>query len=212
MMQWKARNFVLRDEFGDILRGMKTVEEAYDLVDMDQSPNGAWVPPTETAASGVEMTPSDQTPDLPDIATCFRNEVLDPSGLLYDHMMKFVGASAGHYKLTIEQIQGEALNNAKKFISTAKAWVKKHADELKPDLPKPVSPDPHDPEEPPQLSPFLTEMERFMNALPAPAYNRVLMVAGFKSAEEVDEAHQTGILERMQSELDAMVPQTEGGK
>jgi hypothetical protein len=55
-------------------------------------------------------------------------------------------------------------------------------------------------------------MERFMNALPAPAYNRVLMVAGFKSAEEVDEAHQTGILERMQSELDAMVPQTEGGK
>ena len=31
MMQWKARNFVMRDNFGDILKGMKTVEDLHDL-------------------------------------------------------------------------------------------------------------------------------------------------------------------------------------
>ena len=31
MMQWKARNFVLRDNFGDVLKGMKTVEDLHDL-------------------------------------------------------------------------------------------------------------------------------------------------------------------------------------
>jgi phage recombination protein Bet len=111
------------------------------------------------------------------------------------------------YKTTPAMIEKRACKDWTKFWSSYQKWVKPD------DKPQPVSPGPHEPEEvPPGLSPFLTEMERFMNALPAPAYNRVLMVAGFKSAEEVDEAHQTGILERMQSELDAMVPQTEGGK
>ena len=31
MMQWKARNFVMRDNFGDVLKGMKTVEDLHDL-------------------------------------------------------------------------------------------------------------------------------------------------------------------------------------
>ena len=31
MMQWKARNFVLRDNFGDVLKGMKTVEDLHDF-------------------------------------------------------------------------------------------------------------------------------------------------------------------------------------
>ena len=31
MMQWKSRNFVMRDNFGDVLKGMKTVEDLHDL-------------------------------------------------------------------------------------------------------------------------------------------------------------------------------------
>jgi len=37
MMQWKARTFVLRDEFGDVLRGMNTVEELHDIIDLEQT-------------------------------------------------------------------------------------------------------------------------------------------------------------------------------
>lgn len=201
MMQWKARNFVLRDEFGDILRGMKTVEEAYDLVDMDQTPNGAWVPPTKPVPEG-EPVPTPQAVE-PDIETRFRNEVLEPSGISYDHMMRFVMASGEHFKLAVEQVQGEALNGPKKFIATAKAWVKKHAKELEGD-PVPCEPEEQGPVEVPTAPPFIAKMEGYRQALPAPSYNRVLMVAGFKSAEEVDEAHQAIILERMGSELDAV--------
>ncbi len=44
MMQWKARNYVLRDNFGDVLKGMKTVEDLHDLdaVDLSPGPGGAY--------------------------------------------------------------------------------------------------------------------------------------------------------------------------
>lgn len=54
MMQWKARNFVMRDNFGDILKGMKTVEDLHDLdpVPMTKQPDGSFstTPETETAS------------------------------------------------------------------------------------------------------------------------------------------------------------------
>lgn len=44
MMAWKARNWVLRDTFGDILRGMKTVEEIHDLdpVPLERMSDGSY--------------------------------------------------------------------------------------------------------------------------------------------------------------------------
>ena len=52
MMQWKARNFVNSDEFGDILRGMKTVEELHDYVDMEVTPNGSFHKPPSLKIEG----------------------------------------------------------------------------------------------------------------------------------------------------------------
>jgi hypothetical protein len=37
MMQWKARTFVLRDEFGDILQGMNIAEDLHDVIDLEQT-------------------------------------------------------------------------------------------------------------------------------------------------------------------------------
>ena len=34
MMQWKARNFVYKDEFGDVLKGLKFMEELEDYIEM----------------------------------------------------------------------------------------------------------------------------------------------------------------------------------
>jgi hypothetical protein len=45
MMQWKARQWVNNDEFGDVLKGVKTVEEAYDMVDMAEVSPGVYGTP-----------------------------------------------------------------------------------------------------------------------------------------------------------------------
>jgi len=52
MMQWKARNFVMRDNFGDVLKGMKTVEDLHDLdaVPMTRSPEGTYSAEPSTAS------------------------------------------------------------------------------------------------------------------------------------------------------------------
>lgn len=45
MMQWKSRNYILRDVFGDVLRGMKTVEDLHDLdgiVELQETKSGEY--------------------------------------------------------------------------------------------------------------------------------------------------------------------------
>lgn len=49
MMQFKARNFPLRDEFGDILKGIRTTEELQDVVELQQAPNGTYKTPESEA-------------------------------------------------------------------------------------------------------------------------------------------------------------------
>ena len=41
MMQFKARNFIMRDKFGDILKGIKSIEEIQDIIELEQLPNGS---------------------------------------------------------------------------------------------------------------------------------------------------------------------------
>jgi hypothetical protein len=40
MMQFKARNFILRDKFGDVLRGITIVEDLQDIIEMTQTSTG----------------------------------------------------------------------------------------------------------------------------------------------------------------------------
>jgi hypothetical protein len=42
MMQFKARNFPLRDEFGDVLKGMKTIEEVQDIIELEPDAGGTF--------------------------------------------------------------------------------------------------------------------------------------------------------------------------
>lgn len=56
MMQFKARNFVMRDEFGDVLKGLSTVEEIQDYIDVTPDkpkPNG--LPKTEGNGATYEF-------------------------------------------------------------------------------------------------------------------------------------------------------------
>ena len=55
MMQWKARNFVMRDNFGDVLKGMKTVEDLHDLdpIPLKRQPNGSYSDEVAPGASDL---------------------------------------------------------------------------------------------------------------------------------------------------------------
>lgn len=57
MMQFKARNFPLRDQFGDVLRGMKIAEDLYDIVDMQQTKEG-------TFEQGIKASPPPEGTDI----------------------------------------------------------------------------------------------------------------------------------------------------
>lgn len=56
MMQWKARNFVMRDNFGDILKGMKTVEDLHDLdpIPMSKQSDGSFSTESGSASDLAE--------------------------------------------------------------------------------------------------------------------------------------------------------------
>ena len=56
MMQWKARNFVMRDNFGDVLKGMKTVEDLHDLdaVPLTKGAGGTYSAEPSTASDLTE--------------------------------------------------------------------------------------------------------------------------------------------------------------
>jgi len=51
MMQFKARNFILRDQFGDILRGMKSDDELRDVVDLESHEGGLYSAPVSEPQS-----------------------------------------------------------------------------------------------------------------------------------------------------------------
>jgi hypothetical protein len=64
MMMFRARGFALRDEFGDVLKGLVSVEEAADYPPRARSGGGAqYFPPNVPAGSAVGPPPS--APDEP---------------------------------------------------------------------------------------------------------------------------------------------------
>lgn len=58
MMYFKSRNFLLRDEFGDLLKGIQPAEDFYDqsnTVDLNPGANGSWsTPEAEAPATSLK--------------------------------------------------------------------------------------------------------------------------------------------------------------
>lgn len=54
MMQFKARNFVLRDQFGDVLKGLKIAEDLHDAIDLEDTGNGSYEPIKEKTEGKAE--------------------------------------------------------------------------------------------------------------------------------------------------------------
>lgn len=55
MMQWKARNFVLRDNFGDVLKGLNIAEDLYDTVSLAPQADGSFAVQEKTMDKAEEL-------------------------------------------------------------------------------------------------------------------------------------------------------------
>jgi hypothetical protein len=67
MMTFKARNFVLRDEFGDVIKGMTLAEDAQDIIDVTPEPRRTLKVDTDTGEikEGEDIYAKQEPPDGP---------------------------------------------------------------------------------------------------------------------------------------------------
>jgi hypothetical protein len=128
MMQFKARNFVMRDQFADILKGIRTVEENTDAIDLEPAigNNGREqyqiAQPTESEFQGAgtidenafEMLAAAQYPD---------GEY---------RMIEFLALTAKANNAGIEDLKARAVANWSEFIKAFETWLSKQTNGNKP--------------------------------------------------------------------------------
>ncbi len=119
MMQWKARNYVLRDTFGDVLKGMKTVEDLHDLDPI----------PLEKQSDGTYKTQELEPPDTSKFDALLAQKVV-PDDL---SMPNFLTVTATAHNTTIEKLKAEAGEDFDRFWKAFEKWQAKQ----KPAGPKP---------------------------------------------------------------------------
>ena len=143
MMQWKARQWVYRDEFGDVLRGMKMAEELYDYIDMEPKGNGkAWEsgPPTEPIPTFNYAG--------------FRDDLIRNQGFSADDLDAFEMKLSAHYKKSINDIRRQIGDDPDGFARSLRTWCEKNrtphppvqaAEEQEPEPEEPTSGEPEPP-------------------------------------------------------------------
>jgi len=117
MMQFKARNFPLRDEFGDVLKGMRLAEDNYDAIDMYATANGSWEPQQPTEAQ--EGTSAKPEPETEKAFEEFANTIgIVPAS----DVMGFVEATAKANGITTGEVKAGALEDKERFAGALKKW------------------------------------------------------------------------------------------
>jgi len=119
MMQFKARNFIMRDQFGDVLKGIKTQEEAYDSIDLEHAENGSW----EYPGAAQTEKPREQGVKGPDPSPSFDDVITKPSGLPAKVVAEFLDLTAKGNGMTVEAVKTEAMKESKGFLQALNKWA-----------------------------------------------------------------------------------------
>ncbi len=143
MMQWKARAWVNQDQFGDILRGMKTVEELHDYVDMDVQSNGTFQRPPPPLKIKGEKPKGEVVYEIHGKDTVDQTKLAEFDQLLNSYIgnefseaaedenfpeqviTDFIQLCADTYKSTPDQIKVEAVADFDNFWSNLKPRIVK---------------------------------------------------------------------------------------
>ncbi len=123
MMQFKARNFAMRDQFADYLKGIRTIEENSDAIDLESSVGNDGreryqvKPPAETELSGSGSIDENAF----DILAAEQY----PEG--QEKLLEFVVLTAKANGAGIEDLKSRAVGNWSEFIKAFETWVSKQA-------------------------------------------------------------------------------------
>ena len=118
LMQFKARNFVMRDQFADILKGIRTVEENSDAIDLEPTAGNDGrqqyqvKAPAETELSGsgsidenaFDLLAAEQYPDGE------------------QKLLEFVLLTANANGVSVEDLKNRAVGNWDDFIKAYELW------------------------------------------------------------------------------------------
>jgi hypothetical protein len=121
MMQFKARNFVMRDQFADVLKGIRTVEENTDAIDLEpaignngqeqyqvtHSPEADFHGGGSIDENAFEMLAASQYP------------AGEPM------LMEFVTLTAQANNAGVEALKARAVANWSEFIKAFETWLSK---------------------------------------------------------------------------------------
>jgi hypothetical protein len=128
MMQFKARNFVMRDQFADILKGIRTVEENTDAIDLEPAigNNGREqyqiAHPVEAELSGTGSI-DENAFEMLAVAQYPENQ---------DRLMEFMTLTAKANNAGIEDLKARAVANWSEFIKAFETWLSKQTNGNKP--------------------------------------------------------------------------------
>lgn len=112
MMQFKARNFPIRDEFGDVLKGIRLAEDNYDTIDMYATSNGHYE---------VGDQP-EQPQDVKGNTASDFEQYIDTFGIDKADVDRFVKATADANGMTEDQIKASAVDNKERFETALRKW------------------------------------------------------------------------------------------
>ena len=138
MMQFKARNFVLRDTFGDVLRGIRLSEDNMDAIDMYETGNGAYASPDQEPdnspppASPADVGPGETEPSIDEQFKAFVQETQSLRDAEQDYLDKFLNITAEANGVTVSDLKERAMKNGGEFGKAFAQWVlqeKRKADE-----------------------------------------------------------------------------------
>ena len=118
LMQFKARNFVMRDQFADILKGIRTVEENSDAIDLEPTAGNDGrqqyqvKAPAETELSGsgsidenaFDLLAAEQYPDGE------------------QKLLEFVLLTANANGVSVEDLKNRAVGNWDDFVKAYELW------------------------------------------------------------------------------------------
>jgi hypothetical protein len=128
MMQFKARNFAMRDLFADYLKGIRTVEENSDAIDLQPSVGNdgrehyQLKAPAETELSGSGSIDENAF----DILAAEQY----PEG--QEKLVEFVVLTAKANSASVDDLKNRAVGNWSEFIKAFEAWVSKQSNRNKP--------------------------------------------------------------------------------
>ncbi len=99
MLKFRARGFLLRDAFGDVLKGMRTYEEARDYIDIDaevvETPKQKLFAPKTPEPEAAVEAPAEEKPDKPESVFDALMEKLSSENLTEAQLMAWARRQGG---------------------------------------------------------------------------------------------------------------------